>query len=180
MSVAAPSDAPAATERLAYEPLGMAHTVALAAWADPRLYRWIVDPPPSADDIAARIARVTTRAPPAGERWRNWVVRRHGDGVCVGIVEATIYDDAHAHLAYFVFAEFQRHGYAREACTAVIHHLSEHFGVRSIVAWVDTCNVASQRLLEALGFTRDAAAVPTDPIGGRPAWDYCYRVAPAG
>jgi ribosomal-protein-alanine N-acetyltransferase len=189
------SDAPAASARLAYEPLDVAHLPCLAAWADSELYRFIGDAPTLAD-VAARVRRITTRPPPPGELWRNWVARRRGDDACVGVVEATVLlvaepgppaasrapalsirDGAVACLAYFVFAPFQRQGYGREACAAAIAHLRSHCGVRTVTATVDTRNEASQRLVESLGFTRDEGRVAADPIGGVPAWDFRYRLA---
>jgi RimJ/RimL family protein N-acetyltransferase len=173
------SDAPAPSARLAYEPLDVAHTPSLAAWADPELYRWIGDAPTLAE-LAARITRITTRPPPAGELWRNWVARRRDDAACVGVVEATVYDAHDAHLAYFVFAAFQRQGYAREACAGVISHLRAHYGVNAIVASVDTRNEPSQRLVESLGFVREDQRLPADPIRGEPAWDFRYRLVLRG
>jgi RimJ/RimL family protein N-acetyltransferase len=193
-------DAPAPSERLAYEPLGVAHMPLLAAWADPGLYRWIGDAPTLAQ-VASRVSRITTRPPPPGELWRNWVARRLDDAACVGVVEAPICENEdaagpapavsaptpiarprqrrrrHALLAYFVFATFQRRGYARESCAAVIAHLRAHHAVRSVGASVDTRNVASQRLVEALGFVREDGLFAADPIGGEPAWDFRYRLA---
>jgi RimJ/RimL family protein N-acetyltransferase len=192
-------DAPAPSERLAYEPLGVAHMPLLAAWADPELYRWIGDAPTLAQ-VASRVSRITTRPPPPGELWRNWVARRRADDACVGVVEATICENEdaaspppavpgqgqivrpterpgrHALLAYFVFAAFQRRGYAREACAAALAHLHAHHAVRSVVASVDTRNLASQRLVEALGFVREDGLFAADPIGGEPAWDFRYRL----
>ena len=193
------SDAPAASARLAYEPLDVAHVPSLAAWADPDLYRFIGDAP-SLEGVAARVSRITTRPPPPGERWRNWVARRREDNACVGVVEATVLlaaeCDAHraserapsprpgahrgraiAHLAYFVFAPFQRRGYGREACAAAIAHLRAHYGVGTVIATVDTRNQASQRLVESLGFARDEGRFAADPIGGAPAWDFRYQLS---
>lgn len=45
-----------------------------------------------------------------------------------------------------------------------------------VEAEVDTRNAASQRLLDALGFTREEAPTAADPIGGEPASDYRSRL----
>ncbi|HEY1329788.1 MAG TPA: GNAT family N-acetyltransferase [Casimicrobiaceae bacterium] len=190
------SDAPPPSERLDYEPLAVAHTPALSAWSDPQLYRWIGTAPTIAE-LAMRIERITTRPPPAGEIWRNWVARRRADGACVGVVEATVHGDAdprapcrapssrsrgedrvrgaRAHLAYFIFTAFQRQGYAREACAAAIAHLHDAYDVDDVVASVDTRNTASQRLLDSLQFVRDAQPVASS-IDDVPSRDYVYRL----
>ena len=170
--------APAATARLAFEPLAPLHAPELAPWlGDPALWRFIPRAPPTADDVARRFAVVSVGDRPNGDRWLNWVVRRRADGQAVGFVETTVSPDHRAYLAYFVFVPFQRQGYAREACVAALEHLRAHCDVAHVRAEVDTRNEASQRLLETLGFTSDKTAHPADPIGGAPAFDYRYARA---
>ena len=170
--------APAPTQRLAFEPLHPAHATELAPHlADPALWRYIPRPPPTGDDVARRFAVICVVDRPNGDRWLNWVLRRRADAQAVGLVETTLKPDGRAYLAYFVFVPFQRQGYAREACAAALRHLRAACGVARVDAEVDTRNEASQRLLVALGFLRDAAAYPADPIGGAPALDYRYRLS---
>ena len=169
--------APAATPRLAFEPLAPAHAAEAAPFlADPAMWRYIPRPAPTADDVARRFAVVSVVERPNGDRWLNWLVRRRADGQAVGLVETTVSPQGRAYLAYFVFVPFQRQGYAREACAAVLACLREQCAVTAVDAEVDTRNETSQRLLAALGFARDEARQPADPIGGAPAWDYRYRL----
>ena len=169
--------APGATARLAFEPLAPAHAAEAAPFlADARLWRHIPRTPPDADDVARRFAVVSVVERPNGDRWLNWLVRRRADGQAVGLVETTVSPQHRAYLAYFVFVPFQRQGFAREACAAAIAYLRDECGVVQVDAEIDTRNEASQRVLDALGFTRDDARHPADPIGGAPAWDYRYRL----
>jgi ribosomal-protein-alanine N-acetyltransferase len=166
---------PAATLRLALEPLAPSHASEAAPFlADPAMWRYIPRPLPTAEDVARRFAIVSVVDRPNGDRWLNWVLRRHADGQAIGLVETTVSRGRRAYLAYFVFVPFQRQGYAREACASTLAYLRDGCGVVQVDAEVDTRNAASQRLLEALGFTRDATLHPADPIGGEPAWDYRY------
>jgi RimJ/RimL family protein N-acetyltransferase len=170
--------APAATARLAFEPLAPAHAGELAPLlGDPALWRFIPRQAPSPDDVARRFAVVSVAERPNGDRWLNFVVRRRADGQAVGLVETTVAPDHRAYLAYFVFVPFQRQGYAREACIATLGHLRAHCEVAHVRAEVDTRNEASQRLLATLGFTSDMTAHPADPIDGAPAFDYRYARA---
>lgn len=167
----------AASARLRYEPLAPAHAAELAGWlGDPRLWRWMPHAAPTPSEVARRFAVISQSARPNGDRWLNFVARRNADGQAVGLVETTVYPDGRAHLAYFVFLPFQRHGYAREACAGVLAHLRDDCGVTQVEALVDTRNEPSQRLLATLHFTRDDAVVPADPIDGAPAFDYRYRL----
>lgn len=58
-------------------------------------------------------------------------------------------------IGYIVCAEAQGQGTAKECTAALIAHLFDT-GTRKITAEVDTRNAASVRLLESLGFTREA------------------------
>ena len=170
--------APSPTRRLDFEALTVGHAEELAPFlADASLWRWIPREPLAADEVARRFAAIATVERPNGDRWLNWVLRRRADRQAVGQVEVTAYPDGRAHLAYFVFVPFQRQGYAREACASALAHLRSACAVTRVEAAVDTRNEPSQRLLHALGFTRDETPQPADPIGGAPAWDYRYALA---
>ncbi len=58
-------------------------------------------------------------------------------------------------LGYVFNKHYWRQGYAKEACEAVIERAFEA-GVHRIYAECDPCNAASWRLLESLGFVREA------------------------
>ena len=64
-------------------------------------------------------------------------------------------DDRVFDIGYVVCADRQRQGIARECTQALIAHLFET-GVRKLTAEVDAENVASIRLLERLGFLKEA------------------------
>ena len=167
---------PAPAARLAFEALTPAHAAELAPFlADPALWQWIPRDPPSPADVARRFAVISVVERPNGDRWLNWVVRRRADGQAVGQVEVTAHPDGRAELAYFVFAPFQRNGYAREACAATLACLRDD-GIGRVEASVDTRNEASQRLLRALGFRREGEPVAADPIAGTPAFDDRYAL----
>lgn len=59
-------------------------------------------------------------------------------------------------IGYIVCSHRQREGVARECTAALIAHLFAADALRKLTAEVDTRNAASVRLLEALGFTREA------------------------
>ena len=57
------------------------------------------------------------------------------------------------YIAYAVYPAYQRKGYAREACEAIIAHLRDR-RVKRILAEMDVQNEASYHLAESLGFKR--------------------------
>lgn len=150
---------------------------------DPRLYEHVPqDPPISELWLAHRYALLESRlSPEADEVWLNWVLRRREAGDCIGSVQVTLDADASAYFAYELGSAFWRQGFAGEACAAVLQVLQADFGVRQVVAEVDTLNVASIRLLERLGFTRTALKRDADVFKGRSSDEFRYeRVLGAG
>ncbi len=144
------------TQRLRLEPLRPAHA---PDWyrglSDPDLYHFLDERPPTdLPALAARIARWAAGPETGGERWCNWAVWRAAGDRPVGWVQATVHEDATAHVAYVLFRDAWGHGYAREAVRAVIEHLGATFGTRCILARVDARNARSIGVLEALGFSR--------------------------
>src|SRR5687768_12915200 len=138
------------TERLTLEPLVADHAgVLFDPLQDDALYAFIPEEPPtSADALAERYRSLETRRSPDGrEFWLNWAVRRRGDGDYVGTVQATVLPDGTALIAYTVFTRFQRRGYAVEACRALIAYLEGDLGATTLVAEIDTRNVASIALV---------------------------------
>ncbi len=59
-------------------------------------------------------------------------------------------------IGYVTCIQAQRQGVARECGLALVRHLFEDRSARKLISEVDADNVASIRLVEALGFTREA------------------------
>ena len=148
-----------------------------AGMADAALFAYLDDvPPPAVAALEQRYARITAPRAGAPDRWLNWTMRLLSTGEHAGLVEVTLFADGTANLAYFTFARFMRQGLAREACAAVIDALRADFGAREVVATMDVRNVASWRLVAALGFVRDPGTQASS-IRGEATRDYRYRLA---
>ena len=79
------------------------------------------------------------------------------DGALVGDVAVHVdADGAVATIGYTLAAEHQHHGFAVEAVADLVARLFGELGVRRVVADVDPRNLPSVRLLESLGFEREA------------------------
>jgi RimJ/RimL family protein N-acetyltransferase len=85
------------------------------------------------------------------------VVVRNEDSRLVGTVLLFRFDEGSARMeiGYVLGRAFWRKGLMREALTAVCAHAFASMGVRRIEAEVDPDNLASNRLLVRLGFTRE-------------------------
>ena len=136
------------TAQLLLEPLTIAHAPAMfALLSDPAIYTYLdYGPPASLEHLQGVYAQLETRHSPDGlEEWLNWIVIHD---VPVGIVQATIYADGSANVAYVFGSAHWGHGYAREAVEAML----EHLGDRTFFATVEEDNARSIALLERLGF----------------------------
>ncbi|MFN8456702.1 MAG: GNAT family protein, partial [Anaerolineae bacterium] len=61
------------------------------------------------------------------------------------------------------------------ACAAVIAELAGHYGVASLLAYVDTRNTPSIRLLERLGFSKIEMVTQADFFKGAWSDEFVYR-----
>lgn len=120
--------------------------------SDPTLYRFTGGEPPTSDQLVRRYTAQVT-GPPAGsvEEWHNWIIRTVRGGPAVGYVQATVADGGrHAEIAWVVGAEFQGHGYASEAASAMVGALVGE-GVAEIVAHIHPDHAASNAVASRVG-----------------------------
>ncbi|HEV7555070.1 MAG TPA: GNAT family N-acetyltransferase [Kofleriaceae bacterium] len=157
--------------QLRYEPLAHAHADALVtALADVRVATYIGGPTATTEQaIRERIERVLRGPVEPGEHWLNFVVRRAADGVVIGWLEATVYDDGWAEIAYVFGAPYWGHGYATEG----LHWLIDELGTDEIWAAVHPDNARSIALLLRLGFAR--RDVPARPLGSYDPGDVAFE-----
>ena len=94
----------------------------------------------------------------------------------VGMLEATVFPNRSAHIAYTVFVPFWRRGYAREGCARMLRHLLEEYRVLVVVAEMDTRNAASVSLAEALGFERVGTTLGADHFKGSVSDEHRYEL----
>jgi RimJ/RimL family protein N-acetyltransferase len=172
------------TERLLIEPLLPKHAPLLhESLADERLYRFIpADAPESVGVLETRHRKLASRRSPDGsEAWLNFAVRlRQGrtqaGAAYVGTLEATVYPDRAARVAYAVFVPFWGRGYAKEGCARLLEYLTEDYGVRVVAAEMDTRNAASVALAEALGFERVGTTRGADHFEGSVSDEHRYEL----
>jgi RimJ/RimL family protein N-acetyltransferase len=170
------------TARLTLEPLRPEHADELwLSLADARLYTHVPqDPPESMSALRERFALLSTRRSPNGDQlWLNWVMRARSDGVCRGRLQATVHTDRSAWIAYEVFPDHWRQGWAREGCQAMIGWLIGALQVQRFAAEVDSLNEPSLRLLERLGFERTAWREAADEFKGRVSHEWTLRLEAA-
>jgi ribosomal-protein-alanine N-acetyltransferase len=107
------------------------------------------------DDARAWLARMEALRAAGGAQ--QLVIERRADGRVVGTVLLFKHDEgsARAEIGYVVGRPHWRNGYAREALAGVCGHAFAELGLRRIEAEVNPDNIASHRLLLALGFVHE-------------------------
>ena len=141
-------------ERIALEPQAASHAEEMfTVLSDPAIYEYENEPPASLAWLQERFRKLETRRSADGnEHWLNWVIRLPASGL-IGYVQATVYPDGRAAIAYVLASRFWGRGLAYEAVQAMIRALVEDYGVRRLSAVFKRQNRRSLRLLERLGFS---------------------------
>ena len=165
------------TQRFVLEPIVAEHAAALFPdLLSPELYLYIPDVPPSSiQELNARFSRWSRRASAANDEiWYNYAIKWNETEEYAGTLQATV-TGVDASIAYQVFPRYWRRGIAHEACLAMLARLRAD-GVQRVVANVDTRNVASQALLESLGFVRVSRIEAADQFKGAVSHEYVYQL----
>jgi [ribosomal protein S5]-alanine N-acetyltransferase len=138
------------SERLAMRPQRAADAPALhEAYRDAELMRfWSSAPHATLEETAAYLSGGRGR-----EHWRGWSVTLKGEDVAIGTLAAGFRRPGVYEIGYLLARAHWGQGYAREAVTRLLRLLFEEEGARRVFADTDPDNGASNRLLEALGFT---------------------------
>jgi ribosomal-protein-alanine N-acetyltransferase len=146
------------TGSLTLEPQVAAHAEEMfVVLSDPAIYEYENEPPPSLEWLLNRFAKLETRRSADGhEQWLNWVIRLPTSELA-GYVQATVYPEGRAGIAYQLSRAYWGRGLAREAVRSMISELVEHYEVHSLFAVLKSENLRSARLLERLGFSRASA-----------------------
>lgn len=166
--------------RLRLEPTSERHApVVYRHMTDPSLWTFFPDlRPQTLEQLHALYKRWEGGNPnsSSGETWENWVCFLRDTQTPVGGMQATILPDGSALIAYIFYAAHHGNGYAREAAKTVIEHLQRSHGVTRIVAEMNTRNLRSIRLAEALGFVRVEERIDVEHGHGIAADEYVYEL----
>lgn len=137
------------SERLVMRPLRVTDADALhVLYSDADAMTYWSHPP--LVDLAATRSQFEERL--ASTEWLAWAITKAGDDTAIGTLGTHEPRKGVSEIGYSLARECWGRGLAREAVATLIDHLFQN-GQRRIFADVDPDNAASNRLLEALGFT---------------------------
>ena len=166
------------TQRLIFEELKAIHAMELfEGLQDERLFEFIDDSPPTElESLYSCYERLAKGKSPDGcEIWLNWAVRLRESAQYIGTVQATVFGDQSALIAYVLFCDAWGQGYGREAVAEIIRYLQVAYSVAKCHATVDPRNIRSIRLLESLGFRQTDYRIRGASIRGIPADEAKYE-----
>ena len=167
------------TRRLDILPLAAEHASTLfEPLQDPLLYVYIPDEPPESVEALRRRYEFLAdgKSPDGKEHWLNWTLFRSVDGVPIGTWQATVRNGEPSDVAYMVFSEHWRRGFACEAGCAILPHIFREYETPLVAANIDTENTASIRLAESLRFRRVELIKGADTFRGRVSDEYRYEL----
>lgn len=142
--------------QLTIEPLREAHADLLfAAYQDSRIYTYIPGQvPPSLDALRREFKAFEAGAPPeSNEVWLNWIVKRSENQQAVGTLQATRFANSELWIGYTIAPACWGQGIAKEAVGWLLAELRRRFGACTVLAAVDTRNIASIKVLSHNSFT---------------------------
>ena len=143
------------TERIVLEPQVAGHAEEMFhVLSDPAIYEHENEPPASLDWLRNRFSKLEARRSTDGtEQWLNWVIRLSPSQL-IGYVQATVFSDSTAAIAYVLSSAFWGQGYASEAVQAMMTELISQYRVRSFSAVLKQSNLRSLHLLNRMAFSQ--------------------------
>ena len=169
---------PIATARLVLRPLRQDDLAVLAAYRNhPEVARYQSWSGFSLDDAVALLAGQDALAFDTDASWFQIAVERQADRRLVGDIGVRFFDKGRqAELGVTLAVEAQGRGFAREAVARIVGLLFEEYGKHRLIATADTSNDRVHKLLEQIGFRREAAYRQNIFFKGRWGDEYGYAL----
>lgn len=171
---------PIVTERLALRPLGATDADAVAAYQSlPDVCRYIPYEPrdraAGADLLASPRIRSTFES--VGDVITLGVLVR-GTDTLIGDVILRWVSDVHrtGEIGYVFHPAHRGHGYATEACAALLRLAFEDMQLRRVIARIDERNEASAAVLDRLGLRAEARLVENEWFKGEWTTEIDYAI----
>jgi RimJ/RimL family protein N-acetyltransferase len=168
------------TARCLVRPLHAADLPAFVSYrADPRVARYQSWDGYTEADARALLDEMAATPPGKPGTWSQLAIARADDNALIGDIGLHFLDEQQVELGFTLAFDHQGAGLAREAVGAVVDHLFVAVGRHRLVATTDARNTRAARLLEALGFRREAHHI--DNIFFKGAWgsEYVYALLPS-
>lgn len=131
--------------------------------------------PKSISEIEAFIEKNMTVCPNTDNTWLQLAVCLK-EGQLIGDVGIHFLEDEQMEIGYTLSPDYQGRGYAIEAVQAVVEYLFSALKKHRVTASVDPDNGASIKLLEKMGFRREAHFIKSFYMNGQWLDDVVYAM----
>ena len=165
--------------RLRIEPVEERHATAMFDLLDdPELHRYLNGGPLSLEHLQKQYALLSSGKSRDGtELWLTWIMlQRSEQANPVGYIQATIREPEQFFVAYVVGRDHWREGLAKEAVTAMIDTVFERYQVKRAIIEMDTRNLASIGLAQALEFRFVETVRDGEDPDGAEAYEHVYEL----
>ena len=123
--------------------------------ADPETNKYLSLIPKSVEDVAEFIGKTSVEVNVPGT-WYQLVIIQKDSGVLIGDIGIHFLDNSQVEIGYTLDKQFRGKGYGTEALRKVIDYLLNNLNKHRIIASIDPTNEKSIRLIERLGFRKEA------------------------
>lgn len=168
------------TDRLYIRPVNEADSQAMFAYrSDTETNKFLSLIPESVDDVAEFISKTSLRLNIPGTWFQVVLIERSSDlligDIGIHFLETDTQIDQ-VEIGYTLSKNFRGKGYATEALTEIIDYLIHHLQKHRVIASIDPANRASIKLMERLGFRREAHFVKSLFFRGEWVDDLIYAI----
>jgi RimJ/RimL family protein N-acetyltransferase len=141
----------------------------------PEVYRYQSWRPERLEDAEHFIRQNMQQFPETPGTWLQLAVCLP-DGSLIGDIGIHFLDNDQIEIGYTLAPQYQGKGYASEAIKGVVNYVFSVLGKHRITASVDPANMASIRLLQRLGFRKEAHFVKSFRMEGQWLDDCIYAI----
>ena len=165
------------TQRTLLQPLPLEDAEALFSYRSlPDVYRYQCWAPKTVSDAEDFIKTYSLHSEIVEGRWRQFGIYAADDRSLLGDCGFCPQDGNQAEIGYTIAPPFQRRGLGTEVVKSLVDYLFKEVSIHKIIAKTDPENVGSIKVLENLGFRREAHLKRSVQIRGEWRDDLVYAV----
>lgn len=168
------------TERLYIRPVSIEDKESMYRYrSDSDTIKYLSLIPESVEDVAVFINKTSFELNVAGT-WFQFVIIEQSSGILIGDIGihflGTDSENKQVEIGYTLDKDFRRKGYATEALKIIIDYLINSLNKHRIIASIDPANLDSIKLVERLGFRKEAHFVESIFFHGKWVDDLIYAL----
>lgn len=168
------------TERIIIRPVGIGDKESIFSYrADPETNKFLSLIPHTVDDVEEFIKKSSFEMNVPG-KWFQFVIIEKVTNQLIGDIGIHFLEidseNKQVEIGYTLDRRFRGNGYATEALSVIINYLITSLNKHRIIASIDPTNIASIKLIERLGFRKEAHFIESLFFHGKWVDDLVYAI----